>query len=161
MSIACGLFTTFEVTTGSPQWIGYEVIFGFGAGLYITAPMIAVQSVLSPADTPIGIATVSFFQMFGGSLFAAISQTIFNEQLVKQLGKNVPDIDIQALLAAGTIGVGKVASLEQMPGVLRSYNIALMDPFYLAAATSAIGFCVALGLPWKSVKGKNLAAGAA
>ena len=160
-SIACGLFTTFEVDTGSPQWIGYQVIFGLGVGFFITAPMIAVQSVLSPEDTPIGLSTVTFFQMFGGALFAALSQTVFNEQLLKQLMRNVPDIDIQALLMAGTVGIHKVASLEQLPGVLQSYNVALMDTFYLGAATSAVAFCVALGLPWKSVKGKSLTGSAA
>lgn len=161
MSTGCGLFTTFKVTTSSAMWIGYQIVFGLGAGMYITSPLIAVQSVLSQADTPIGIATVTFFQMFGGSLFAALSQTIFNEQLLKELMKNVPSIDIQALLAAGTIGLHKVTSPEQLPGVIQSYNVALMDTFYLAAATSAVGFCFALWLPWISVKGKNLAAGGA
>ncbi|KAH7372287.1 major facilitator superfamily domain-containing protein [Pyrenochaeta sp. MPI-SDFR-AT-0127] len=161
MSIGCGLFTTFEVTTSSSMWIGYQVIFGLGTGMFITSPLIAVQSVLSAADTPIGIATVTFFQMFGGSLFAALSQTIFNEQLLKELMKNAPSVNIQALLAAGTIGIHKVASLEQLPGVLQSYNVALMDTFYLAAATSAAGFVFALWLPWISVKSKNLAAGVA
>lgn len=161
MSIGCGLFTTFEVHTGSPQWIGYQVIFGLGAGMFITSPLIAVQSVLSPEDTPIGIAAVSFFQMFGGSLFIAISQTIFNEQLVKELMKNVPTINVPALLAAGTIGLHKVATPEQLPGVIQSFNVALMDTFYLGAATAAMSFLFSLGLPWISVKGKNLAAGAA
>lgn len=161
MSIGCGLFTTFEVHTGSPQWIGYQVIFGLGAGMFITSPLIAVQSVLSPENTPIGISTVTFFQMFGGSLFIAISQTIFNEQLLKELMKNVPSIDIRALLAAGTIGLHKVATPDQLPGVIQSFNVALMDTFYLGAATAAISFFVSLGLPWISVKGKNLAASAA
>ena len=155
LSIGCGLFTTMEVDTSSAHWIGYLVIFGFGGGMFITGPLIAVQSVLSPTDTPIGISTVSFFQMFGGSLFAAISQTIFNEQLVKQLTSNVPGVNLKALIAAGTIGLHKVATPEQLPGVLQSYNVALLDPFYLAAAITAVSFFFALGLPWISVKNKS------
>lgn len=122
------------------------------------SPLIAVQSVLSPEDTPVGIATVSFFQMFGGALFAGLSQTVFNEQLVKQLMRNVPDIDIGRLLAAGTIAVRQVSSPEQLPGVLQSYNVAILDTFYLSAAVAATSFIFALGLPWISIKGKSLAA---
>lgn len=48
-------------------------MFGLGAGMFIMGPIMAVQTVLSAKDTPVGIATVSFFQMFGGALFAAIS----------------------------------------------------------------------------------------
>ncbi|KAJ4372060.1 hypothetical protein N0V83_003833 [Neocucurbitaria cava] len=161
MSIASGLFTTFEVNTGSPRWIGYLIILGLGNGMFITSPLIAVQSVLSPADTPIGISIVTFFQMFGGSLFVALSQTIFNEQLSKELVKNAPGIDIQALLAAGTFGIREVVSPEQLPGVLQSYNAAITDTFYLSASTTAIAFFVALGLPWINVKKKSLTAGAA
>ena len=75
--------------------------------------------------------------------------------------KNVPGIDIRALLAAGTIGIDQVASPEQLPGVIQSYNVALTDVFYLAAAASAVAFLVALGLPWISVKQKGLMGGAA
>lgn len=160
-SIGTGLFTTLEVNTGNPEWIGYQIIFGVGAGFFITAPLIAVQAVLSPAKTPVGIATVTFFQMFGGALFTALSQTVFNEQLLKALAKNVPNINIPALLAAGTVGISKVATPEQMPGVLQSFNTALMATFYLGAGASALAFVVSLGIPWTNVKGKNLAAGGA
>jgi hypothetical protein len=107
----------------------------------------------------VGIATVSFFQMFGGALFAGLSQTVFNEQLVKQLMKNVPDVDLGKLLAAGTIAVRQVALPEQLPGVLQSYNVAILDTFYLSAAVAATSFVFALGLPWISIKRKSVAAG--
>ena len=33
MSIGAGLLTTFDVHTGSPKWIGYQVLYGLGFGL--------------------------------------------------------------------------------------------------------------------------------
>lgn len=160
MSIACGLFTTWDVNTGSAYWIGYQVIYGLGAGIFITGPIVAVQTVLTPANTPVGISTVTFFQFFGGALFSALSQTIFNEQLLKQLAKNVPGVNVAALLAAGTAALETVATPDQLPGILKSYNRALLDPFYLAAAIDAVSCFCALGLEWVNVKGKNLASGA-
>ena len=96
--------------------------------------------------------------MFGGALFSAISQTIFNQQLVKQLQKNVQGADVGRLLAAGTTALHKAVTPEQMPGVLLSYNTALLNPFYLGAAVSAVAFFLAFGMEWVSVKGKNLLA---
>lgn len=160
MCIATGLLTTLKLDSGSAEWIGYQVINGFGAGFFLTAPMIAVQAVLSPAKTPVGIAIVTFFQMFGGAFLAALSQTIFNEKLVKELAKNVPDIDVGKLLVAGTAAIHKVVMPEQLPGVLQSYNTALLAPFYLGAAVTAVSSICALGLEWVNVKGKSLSPGA-
>lgn len=158
MSVGSGLFTTFEVDSGSGFWIGYQVIYGFGAGMFLTAPFIAIQAVLDPADTPVGLSTITFFQMFGGALFSAISQTIFNQQLVKELRRNVPGVDVRQLLAAGTTALHKAVTPDQMPGVLQSYNTALLNPFYLGAAVSTVAFFLAFGMEWVSVKGKNLLA---
>jgi hypothetical protein len=35
LSIGSGLFTTMQVSTDSPHWIGYQIVFGIGAGMYI------------------------------------------------------------------------------------------------------------------------------
>lgn len=97
--------------------------------------------------------------MFGGALMAGLSQTIFNEQLVKQMMRNVPDVDIAALLAAGTIGFHKVITPAQLPGALQSYNSAILNTFYLAAGATALSVLVALGLPWLNIKGKSVSTG--
>jgi hypothetical protein len=156
MSIGAGLFSTLEVDSPSAKWIGYQVIFGLGSGFFLTAPLVSVQAVLSPEKTSVGISTITFFQMFGGALSGGISQTIFNEKLIKELMKNVPGIDVQKLLAAGTIAIHKVVTPEQLPGVLLSYNSAITTTFYLGAAATATAFFVSWGLEWVSVKGKNL-----
>ncbi|KAF2652370.1 MFS general substrate transporter [Lophiostoma macrostomum CBS 122681] len=158
MSIGTGLYTTFDVDTGSSHWIGYEVIFGLGTGMFLLAPLVSVQAVLDAEKTPVGISTVSFFQMFGGALFGGVSQAIFNEQLVKALIKNAPGVDVEKLLAAGTTGIKGVVTPEQLPAVLHSYNTAILKPFYLAAAICAAAFFAGLGVEWVSVKGKNLMA---
>lgn len=133
----------------------------FDLDVVTIAPIVAVQSVLSLRDTPVGIATVTFFQLFGGALFAAISQTIFNKQLEHALIRFVPGVDLGAILAAGTLGFHKVVKPEQLAGVLQSYNVAILDTFYLATAITAVGFLFSLCVPWISVKGKDLAAGMA
>jgi hypothetical protein len=114
-----------------------------------------------PSRYSVGLATVSFFQTSAALASRRFHRPFFNEQVLKELAINVPDINVDALLAAGTTDVYKIASPQQLPGILQSYNVALMDSFYLDSATSAIAFLTALALPWMSMKGKNLAADAA
>lgn len=68
--------------------------------------------------------------------------------------RRMPNIDLGAEIRAGTIAFHKVVAPDQLQNVLQSYNVALLDPFYLAAAASAVSFCFAVGLPWVGVKGK-------
>ena len=161
LAIAAGLITTFDINTESSYWIGYFVIFGLGSGFFITSPLIAVQAVLNATDTPVGVALVSFFQLFGSAFFIALSQTIFNEQLLRQLAKNAPDADVGALLAAGTAQLHRAVSPEQLHGVLLSYNEALLAPFYLGAGIGGLATFVGLGIKWVNVKGKKLGSDAA
>ncbi|ORY11724.1 major facilitator superfamily domain-containing protein [Clohesyomyces aquaticus] len=161
MSVGSGLFTRFKPDTSNATWIGFQVIFGLGAGMFMMVPLLAVQAVLDAEKTPVGISTVNFFQMFGGALFAAISQTIFNERLIKELATNAPGVSVSALLAAGTSAVRNAVTPEQLPGVLQSYNTAILSTFYLGAAVTAVGFCFAWGLEWVNVKGKDMTAGGA
>ncbi|KAF1951583.1 MFS general substrate transporter [Byssothecium circinans] len=158
MSVGCGLYTTMEVQSGMAEWIGYQALYGLGSGMFITGPLLAIQGVLTPEETPVGISTVTFFQMFGGALFSAVSQTIFNTQLLKQLARNLPDVDVSKLLTAGTAAIMTVVKPEQIPAVLESYNTALLSPFYLGASVTAVSCVCALGLEWVNVKGTNLAA---
>lgn len=141
--------------------IGYQIVFGLGSGFFITGPLVAIQAVLSAEDTPVGIAIVTFFQMFGSAFFVALSQTIFNEQLLKQLARNAPAANVPALLAAGTARLHAAVPPEMLHGVLVSYNRAILDPFYLAAGLCALATFFALGIKWVNVKGKQLSAGSA
>lgn len=159
LCVGSALYTTMAVDTSSAHWIGYQIVFGIGGGMFVVGPLIAVQSTLSPRDMPVGLATVVFFQLFGGSVFAVVSQTIFNKQFVKALMEYAPNVDLQALLAAGTVGFHKVIQPDQTAGVVLAYNDAILDTYYLGVAITAIAFLFAIGLPWISVKDKKAAVG--
>ena len=47
---SCGLMYTWNEHTSAAQWIGYQVVAGFGWGLSFQIPMIMVQSTCDPSD---------------------------------------------------------------------------------------------------------------
>lgn len=71
-SIGAGLLTTLEVDTGSPKWIGYQVICGFGIGLGLQLPLIATQTVLDMSEIPSATALCIFMQLFGAAVFVSV-----------------------------------------------------------------------------------------
>ena len=154
-SIATGLYSTFQPSTGHARWIGFQVLNGIGAGFSMETPLIAAQTVLSMEEAGIGISLVTFFQFFGPSIFLAIAESVFSNRLLMELTRHAPGVDSTALLHQGTAGVRKFVSPEQLPAVLSAYNDAISSVFYVAASASACGVIAALLLEWNSVKGKN------
>ncbi|KAK8055147.1 hypothetical protein PG993_000374 [Apiospora rasikravindrae] len=149
MSIGAGLLSTFQPATSRAAWIGYQVVFGFGVGLGMQQPLMAVQAVLNMADVPTGTAIIVFAQTLGGSLFVSVGQSVFTNQLVKSLAANVPS------LSPATLPV------EDLAGVQMAYSEALTRAFLVTVALSVISIVGCALNPWKSVKGKNIEAGLA
>lgn len=77
MAVGAGLVSTFEVHSGSDVWIGYQILFGIGAGIEMQQTMVAVQASLKQDDIAIGTAIIGFSQTLGGALFIYVAQNIF------------------------------------------------------------------------------------
>ena len=60
-TIGSGMLYTLKVSSGTGEWIGYEILAGVGAGACVQIPFIAVQVVLEEKDMPIGNAVAIFF----------------------------------------------------------------------------------------------------
>lgn len=155
LSISTGLYTLFEVDTGSSAWIGFQVLNGLGIGFSTQIPVIAVQAVLDPVDIPIGMALSTFFQFFGSTIFIAIAQTVFTNRLVSEIAKNAPDVNQHAFLHAGSASVRNMVTSQQLPTILAAYNSAITSTFYVAVGASVAAVIASFGLEWKNVKAGN------
>lgn len=69
-------------------------------------------------------------------------------------------MDINTLLNAGATNFRSVVSAEDLPGVLEAYSTSVTSAFILSIAVGGLATISTLLLEWKSVKGKNLMAGA-
>jgi hypothetical protein len=159
-SIAAGLYSTLKVDSGHAYWIGFQVLGGLGTGFSMETPLTAAQTVLRTHEASVGISLITFSQFIGGSIFVAISQTIFSNRLMSGLREHVPDLDANAFLGLGTAAVRSSVSPQDLPAVIEAYNSAITSTFYVAAGASACGFLATTFLEWNSVKGKEQGGGA-
>jgi hypothetical protein len=151
MAVGAGLFVTFEVDTGHAKWIGYQVVFGFGMGLSMQTPTIAVQTVLSTRDLPVGMALLFFGQLLGGAIGVPIGTNILNNQLLKRLA-GISGFDKTLVTSGGVTGLISALPADLKPTVLKAYNAALQDVFKVGVILTALAFLGSAGLEWRSTR---------
>ncbi|KAF5343441.1 hypothetical protein D9758_011823 [Tetrapyrgos nigripes] len=151
-AIGSGLISTFATDTPSSKWIGYQALYGLGIGAGMQQPLMAAQTVLPLADVPSGTAIIVFAQTVGGAIFISIAQNVFSNKLASGLTSQVPDIDPSIVVTTGATGLKDVISSNLLPAVLKVYNTALVDAYYVSVAMAAMTIFGSLAVEWKSVK---------
>lgn len=127
-------------------------------------PIVAVQNAVSPAQIPVAMAVLIFFQNFSTSIAGVVSNTIFAQTLTAAIPKYAPSISPSAALEAGSdasavrkiVPAGHEGELE---GVLRAYSDSLRNVFYFLAGLAVLATMVSLGMGWKDVRRRGVGTG--
>ncbi|KAJ7131766.1 major facilitator superfamily transporter [Mycena crocata] len=154
--IGAGLISSLTVDAGHLKWIGYQVIFGFGAGLGTQQPFIAAQAVLERNDIAPGTSLLVFLQTIGGALFVSIAQNVFSTKLASGLAREVPGLDPRIVLSTGATNLKTTIAPQYLAAVLEVYNEALVATFHIALAMVSLSIFGALAMEWKNIKGKKV-----
>lgn len=155
-TVGCGLLSTLRVDSGPGQWVGYQVVTSAGLGMAVQQGVIAVQTVLTLEQIPVGIAAIISMQSLGGAVFVSVGNNIL-QNILKQASaaKTLPGIDVKAVIAAGATQFRSIVPAGSLPALLVAYNYALQRVFIAAIPLSGLAFVVALGLEWRSVREKK------
>ncbi|ORY01729.1 major facilitator superfamily domain-containing protein [Clohesyomyces aquaticus] len=152
MSVGTGLLTTWNSSTSSAEWIGYQILIGIGVGSSMQHPNLAVQVVLPKEDIPSGTALLSFAQTLGGAIFVAVGQNVFIDKFTAALG-DIHGIDPARILHQGATGFRKGVPDFVIPRVVEAYNYSLVKgTFFAALIVACLSFLAAIGMEWRSVK---------
>jgi len=97
-----------------------------------------------------------FFQTLGGALFISISQTVFQNGIIRGVHKFIPALNPVLLLRTGATDIRnvleKVGLVDQLPTVLKAYMAGLTNSFRVSVACTSAAFVASLFFEWKSVK---------
>lgn len=155
-STGAGLLTTLSTTTSFGRIFGYQVIAGLGIGVGFESGIIAVQAVVPPKSIPVAISVVGFTMAISGTVFLPISQTVFQNGLLKGIETNAPQLDAHVFAQSGATEIHSLlASMNQQGAleiVLQAYAQGLNHAFWVVTACATAAFFAACGLEWKSVK---------
>ncbi|KAG9576627.1 putative MFS transporter, partial [Aureobasidium melanogenum] len=151
-AISSGLLSTLGPHTSVGKWIGYQILGGVGRGCGIQMPIIAIQNLLPKSQASVAMSLLIFSQTFGGALFLAFAQTVFNTGLSSALKKYAPEVATETVLAAGATGVKNAVPKAVLHQVLQAYSVAINHVFYLGAGAAAAATIVCLGMGMHSIK---------
>lgn len=149
MATGSGLLTTLQTGTGEGEWIGYQILYGFGMGMCFQSPNLAVQTTLPKTDVPMGIALMFFGQLIGATVFVSAGENVLDNQLLHRLSA-VPGFS-PSLITSG----GVTSLLSSLPGsshaaALAAYNEALRKVFQMGLIVSCLNVLGAASLEWRS-----------
>lgn len=154
MTISAGLFTTFTPTTLTRNWIGYQILSGFGRGLAFQIPITAVQNNTPRELVSVATALVTLFLNLGGAVCLSLSQTVLNTELIRYLAVDAPSANAGAVVAAGATAFRNVVPANLLPQVIIAYNKAVVRVFALTAGLAGGALLFAFGMGWMNIKKK-------
>ncbi|KAI0977102.1 major facilitator superfamily domain-containing protein [Xylaria arbuscula] len=148
-TVAAGLISTWDVSTSTGMWIGYQIIFGIrGCGIQLA--VVAVQNTLPARQSQLGVSFLVFCQTFSAAVFVVVANTIFTQQLIHETTRLAPSIDPAAVLAAG----GSAQAIRnlappgspQLAGLLKAYSNSFDTVCYLMVALAGISTFASFGM---------------
>jgi hypothetical protein len=155
MPIAAGLMTTWKLHTSLARLFVYSGLAGFATGISFFAPQSAVQTALPTADAPLGLSVVVFGQHFGSALFVSIAQTIFTNQLSKNLQDLAPELTTKSIENMGLTDLKSSIPAGKIQEALARLDKSLMQTWYLVVGLACLTMIASLAMEWKSVKQKK------
>ncbi|ROW10123.1 hypothetical protein VMCG_02092 [Cytospora schulzeri] len=100
------LLSTLAVSTGSPKWIGFQVLASTGFGMGFNGPNVAAQTVFQdPRDTPTVLTIITTCQDLGGSLGTSIGEAILGDQVRRKLQRVLPGLTTKQISDEGITGL--------------------------------------------------------
>ncbi|KAL3470057.1 major facilitator superfamily domain-containing protein [Aspergillus californicus] len=154
-SIGAGMLSTLRINSGHSAWIGFQALYGIGAGIGFGLPVVVVQVTLPAEKISSGTAIVTFIQSLAGALFNFVAQSVFQTRLLRALADEAPSLDAARIMESGATMIRHLVEPDMLPAVLRAYNTAVMRVFIVAAALAAGSVLGVLPLRWVNVKGKK------
>lgn len=155
-TVGAGMITTLSLDSPLRVWFGYQVLAGLGIGVGFQLGILVVQAVLPQEDIAVATACVQFFQSFGGAIFIAVAQTVFQNGLVEGIRRDVPGLDPQIFIKSGASQVKQILAsmgMEQYTtAVLSAYLTGLRHSYYITVACAAAAFCAVSGMSWINIK---------
>ncbi len=150
-SIGCGLLSLLSPTSSAAQWICFQLLVGIGIGLGMQQAAVIVQQTLTQADIPLGIAAVTFFQASGPAIMVSVAQSVFNQQLLRRLSTQIPDLTITEIINTGATKLVTTVAPNRREIVINAINFALTWVWYSCTILAVLSVLGIGGMDWRKL----------
>lgn len=161
--IGMWLATSLSFSTPRVELWGWLALIGIGLGPSMSAYTLVVQGTIHQSDMGVGTSTITFMRQIGGTVGLAITGTLFANNFIANLPKQLALAHVPASLASriatannsGITGVSSAStSLPRIPDLAaillaahRALSLAIGQSFWLGVAAAIIAIALAIILP--------------
>jgi EmrB/QacA subfamily drug resistance transporter len=151
IALAYGLFTMFDASTTTAEWVIFQIIAAMGLGFTMNTPLTALQASLPDSYSASATATYAFLRSFAFIWGITIPAIVFNAQVSKNVGRITSDVALQSKLAGGdATGYTSKAFLETLDPATRQqvtslFADSLQIAWYVGLAFALLGFFLSFG----------------
>ena len=96
------------------------------------------------------------FTTVGGAFFISAAQCGFNDQVIKELAKSLPEIDPATVLGIGATQIRVAFTASQIPAVLAAYMSGLRAIFTIAVGAYGLATMIGMLGNWSKIDAKAL-----
>ncbi|KAL4927704.1 MDR family MFS transporter [Aspergillus undulatus] len=159
-TIGTGLIYTWDISTPTGKWIGYQILAAFGFVIPYLVPMNIAQANATPADMSTVTATIFLFQTLGGAFSISAAQSAFVNTMIKELRSTAPNIDPMAVVTTGATQIRAVfTEPDDIRGILLAYMAGLKATFAISVGMVGFAFLVGFFSPWRRLHGASESVG--
>jgi hypothetical protein len=151
-TIAAGLFYTLSPTSSNGQWIGYQILAGFGIGMCSQIPLMAAQALAKNEDIATVTAVLMFFQTLGGAIWVSAAQAGFANKFITLIRENLLPVDAAGAVAAGATEYRHLFPANLIPVILDSYMQGVTVVFIIIMVLFGLSVLASLATPWTNIK---------
>jgi hypothetical protein len=142
----------FEKDTPAKFWIPALALLGFGIGLGISGPFLAVQAILPERDTSVGLAIMTFSQEFGTALSLGVAQCLFLNGLRASITRITPELNPGSIINAGATSLAGSGLEKYASQIAEEYSQALKVTFDLSLGMAVLVVVTGCFMEVRSVK---------
>ena len=155
MAMGVGLMSTLKASTSRGVYIGYQILASAGIGLGFDGPQLAAQTVFQQTDVPLALTIITSLMNLGGAIFVSVGSCILNGRAATLLQQSLPNLSANLTQQAGLSDLMSTLPPQDKPQFIVAFQTAFSDVIYFGTAAAALSFVPALGMEWKSMKGKG------
>lgn len=119
--IGFGLLTILKYDSPTGQWVGFQIVEGFGLGILYAATNFPVLAAVPVSETAHALALFTFFRTFAQTWGVTIGATILQNQLTKKLPSDFLDqVSRETGIQRGEIAYALIPTLKTLQEPLRT-----------------------------------------
>jgi hypothetical protein len=145
MTLGYGLLTNLDARSSWAKIILYQIVAGLGVGPLFQAPLIALQSLISPKDIGAGTATFQFTRNIATSISVVIGGVVFQNSISSQQSRLIAVLGPATASRLGGFNAGAhVALINALPPAQRQiardiFAKSLHDMWIMYACVAGLG----------------------